>query len=275
MLDFAIGDIRENNKGEKYEILEINGAKVSTGGVVIRFVECGSLRVTDYKSIRNGSINSKKKTVIKPGDKYNRLTVIERFSPKGEANSKWLCLCECGNYSTPTAIGLTSGKSKSCGCYRDEMAGTHTRTHGMTNTKEHVIWQAMKQRCYDKNKDNYKWYGGRGIEVDPVWLEDFMAFYNDMGPCPEGLTLERKDPNKNYCKENCCWATRNMQGYNTNVRSNNTSGRTGVYLKPDGKYGAHIGTESRLIHLGTFETFEDAVKAREEAELKYYGFIKE
>lgn len=46
------------------------------------------------------------------------------------------------------------------------------------------------------------------------WLDDPAAFLADMGPKPEGLTLERKDVNGSYCPANCIWATPQQQSNN-------------------------------------------------------------
>lgn len=39
------------------------------------------------------------------------------------------------------------------------------------------------------------------------WRDSFEAFLADMGRCPDGLTLERKDPFGNYDRQNCIWDT--------------------------------------------------------------------
>jgi hypothetical protein len=77
----------------------------------------------------------------------------------------------------------------------------------------------MKSRCYNKKESNYKRYGGRGITVCYEWLNSFVAFYKDMGDPPVGYTLERINNDKDYCKENCKWATPSEQARN---RSTNT-----------------------------------------------------
>lgn len=71
----------------------------------------------------------------------------------------------------------------------------------------------MLQRTTNPSCKEYRLYGARGIIADPRWL-DFQVFYTDMGE-PNGLTLERRDNNKGYSKENCYWADRFQQNQNT------------------------------------------------------------
>lgn len=81
----------------------------------------------------------------------------------------------------------------------------------------------MRSRCYRVNATNYRYYGGRGIEVE--W-KSFEEFRDDMyGSYLEHVakhgesntTLDRIDVNGNYKKENCRWAT--MKNQNNNSRN--------------------------------------------------------
>lgn len=81
-------------------------------------------------------------------------------------------------------------------------------------TREYRAWADMKTRCFNKNYRLFKHYGGRGITVCPLWLHDFEQFLRDLGPCPKGRSLERRNNNKNYEPDNCYWATHVQQNRN-------------------------------------------------------------
>jgi hypothetical protein len=94
----------------------------------------------------------------------------------------------------------------------------HMNTEDLRSTRR--SWASMKSRCLNPNHHAYNRYGGAGIKITPEWLgiNGFQCFLRDMGPRPEGKTLDRKDCLGGYNKDNCRWATWLEQGCN---RSNN------------------------------------------------------
>jgi hypothetical protein len=146
------------------------------------------------------------------GRRFGQLVVTAR-APRLRGRTAWLVTCDCGEHATIIGNALRTGNSKSCGCAK--LASAPGRTHGLSGTRAHAHWKAAKQRCFDANAENYPYYGGRGIIMDPVWASDFAAFFRDMGECPPRHTLERMDFDGNYEPGNCRWATQAEQVKNT------------------------------------------------------------
>lgn len=78
------------------------------------------------------------------GQKFGRLTVIKRAENTSSQNL-WLCQCDCGNTTIVHASKLKSNHTRSCGCYKTERAKNLNKTHGMSGTRLHRIWRAMKR----------------------------------------------------------------------------------------------------------------------------------
>ena len=153
-----------------------------------------------------------KKRYLKPGDKRGKLTVVERSGIDRWGARLWVCLCECGNTKEMLASHINHKKMPSCGCYSNKAKGDHSRTHGLTKTREFNSWKGMKSRCYNPKNKHYKDYGGRGISVCERWLLSFESFYSDMGAKPDkSLSIERLDVNGDYTPENCIWADSKQQ----------------------------------------------------------------
>jgi len=130
------------------------------------------------------------------------------------------------------------------------------------------VWNSMKSRCTNPNRNVFHLYGGRGIRVCSRW-QLFCNFLSDMGHTYRpGLTLDRIDGNGGYDPTNCRWATPRVQAFNRRVQARNRSGHKGVFIR-DNKFRATIRIDGILHQLGTFSTLDEAIDARYRAERHY------
>lgn len=103
--------------------------------------------------------------------------------------------------------------------------------HGLSKSRQYYIWRSMKQRIENPKRKDYPHYGGRGIKYDPAWA-GFIPFWEDMSEgYADDLTLDRIDPNKDYCKENCRWVPMDDQARGHRKHPGNKSGVTGVHYR--------------------------------------------
>lgn len=153
------------------------------------------------------------------GKRFGLLTAVSytlQTLSSGRKMSAWLCRCDCGEQITAMTVNLTKGKPYSCGCTPKPSEDIL----GVTSMPEYRIHRQMLHRCYLKTARNYAWYGAKGVTVCDRWRfgEDgrtgFLCFYGDMGPRPEGLTLDRDKPHLGYSPDNCSWKSWEFQANN-------------------------------------------------------------
>src|SRR5262245_57062322 len=130
------------------------------------------------------------------GQRFGMLVAIRHVGRNNSKQATWLCQCDCDREFIAVGSKLRSGIATSCGCRPANFK------HGYTKVGNYhplyYTWVNMHERCSNPKKPVYKYYGARGIKVDPRW-NDFAAFLAYVGERPHpSLTLDRIDPNGNY-----------------------------------------------------------------------------
>lgn len=137
---------------------------------------------------------------------------------------------------------------------------------------EYGTWIHMVGRCTNSSNDSYEQYGARGIVISQEWRESFEQFLADMGERPSlKYSIERRDVNGNYCKENCYWADATIQARNRRRQKNNSTGITGVsWVESRRKYRVTIKVSGKQISVGYYSNIVEAATHRKKAEIKYW-----
>jgi hypothetical protein len=89
--------------------------------------------------------------------------------------------------------------------------GYNKNNKGLSKTPTYLSWNSMRRRCYLGSTGKRPDYAN--ISVCERW-EVYKNFVEDMGHRPEGMTLDRVDPEKGYHPENCRWADSSTQQRN-------------------------------------------------------------
>jgi len=148
------------------------------------------------------------------GKKFGTLLVIEKCEDRASNGCiRYVCFCEYCNTKTKPIRSDYLKNDKSFLCGHGHVKHRNEK-HGMRNSCEYTVWKNMKQRCHNSDRENYKDYGGRGIFVARRWRNSFINFYKDMGPRPDGMSIDRILNNDSYGKWNCRWATPKQQANN-------------------------------------------------------------
>jgi hypothetical protein len=223
------------------------------------------------------------------GKIFGRLKVVrqtdDQVLPCGQRIAMWLCECSCDNKQIITSgRRLRDGHVKSCGCLAQELSKEREKKYnkydlsgdygiGWTSNTNREFYFDLED--YDKIKD-YCWCEHILLDGSYSALESHdlatnkivRMHYLIVGKSYDHANLNPFDNRKENIRE----ATRNQNAQNHSLRKDNTSGFSGVsYDKRVQKWAAQIDANKQRIFLGYFNTKQDALISRLQAELKYFG----
>lgn len=197
------------------------------------------------------------------GKKFGRWTALEEFYSAVDYTWWTRVECDCGTIGVVRSGSLLQGISRSCGCYRLELASVH----GYSKHRLYKIWAAMVDRCHNPENKAYHNYGGRGITVCPSWREGPGKFcrWGDRH-WKEGLCIGRRDNSRGYSPQNCLVGT--YQTNNNNRRGTPTVKFNGVYVSIS-DLARICNIDSRVLYGRIITLGWDVIKATTEPVREY------
>lgn len=222
------------------------------------------------------------------GQRFGKLVVIrpdKSIKSKRGANGTSYCKCDCGNYKVIRNHSLKHGLTKSCGCGCEaNRAKILNKSNGnvydlsgeyrLGKASNADVWFKFDLDDYDKIKD-YCWSLSHRYIVCHQWkVKGFIYLHKFVINEKDSMVDHINGDSLDCRKSNLRKATNQQNSMNHGEPINNTSGVCGVSWKKDKqRWKAYITVNRKQIHLGYFkeDEFELAVKARKEAELKYFG----
>ena len=209
----VVSEVEPKNRKKQFLCkCDCGNEKIAAGWLLRRGVirSCGCLqKETARKHCQSMAGRISPRALDLVGQKFGALTVLEKAGKTNTDQQKWKCVCKCGKIVFPTTAHLRNGHTTSCGCLGLKHATEAKITHGKTGTPLYTVHQGMMNRCNNPKVKGFKWYGAKGVKVCDEW-KDFQTFYDwaiDHG-YQKGLTIDRIDPDGDYCPENCEWVTR-------------------------------------------------------------------
>lgn len=245
--------------------------------------DCGSQKIVvgnDLKSGKTKSCGCARDNIFQDltNQRFGKLVVQKRYSVNTKSGApQWICKCDCGQTTIVSGHNLREGKTKSCGCSRKGINATHGFTRNNFREKLYSVWEGIHQRCDNPHNKAYHNYGGRGIKMCSEWRESYPRFreWAYQNGYAEGLQIDRINNDGNYEPSNCRFVSPTANAQNRRVPKNNTSGYSGIEYRPkQHDYRVVISVGGVHQHVGLYASLEEAVAARKEAELKYWGYIK-
>mgnify|MGYP000864723466 FL=1 len=218
------------------------------------------------------------------GRRFGRLTVVQKVSKKSSNTTRWLCLCDCGNYNETTRTSLIKGHSKSCGCLAKELMSERSKKYNTyelndlygvgytTNTNIPFVfdlkdYKKIQKFCWYETSNNY--IATRDSKTNKVVLLHQLI----LGISNKEIDHINRKKNDNR-KQNLRIVTRQQNCINKSIQSNNKSGIVGVYWDKARERWVGSLTFDGIKYAKRFDAIDEAIEYRrilEEEHFKEYA----
>lgn len=280
--------------GQKFgmlTVLYVDAPVRSPNGTISQMLrcrcDCGKETTVSYSHLKGGQKSCgcwvhRKQYEDLTGRKFGKLTVEKHLGrvsigTGNQYSQAWECVCDCGNRCVVNSRDLKRANTKSCGCIQGEKL----------RSKNLNIYDISGDWGVGYCKDGREFYFDL---ADYHLIKGLTWYFNDSGyltttyknkrcrmhrlicgladddDCVVDHINHKKNDNR---RSNLRVCAQHQNVLNREIQSNNTSGHTGVSFSK-GKYRAFIGMDGKMIELGRYETFQEAVIVREAAEKKYF-----
>ena len=263
-----------------------SGERTEKGAMWDCLCDCGNHKLYSTAELRNGMVKSCgcikrewRNDII--GKRFGRLEVLDYYDSEkrsGKKYSRYLCRCDCGKEVIVLKSDLTSGHTMSCGCYKKDRIREANKVYNeyfIENGVVHMFTQKgtefifseedldlVKEYCWVISDNGYVMCSNEHcLKLHNLILgTDTSRYYGDH------INRDRLDNRR----ENLRIVTPSQNRMNCGLRKDSRYGVTGIF-KTGNRWGARISKDHKNIILGYFDTKEEAITARKEAEKIYFG----
>lgn len=201
------------------------------------------------------------------GEHFGKLVVREKLPPAGDGRTRWLCDCDCGNACVVTSYALRKRNQQSCGCGKiKDVAGQRFGSLVVLKRSDRYVMVSGQTRKYlwecrcDCGATVYrlseKLQSDKNCACKTCMGKASTSAMTELAGFVEGTQLSKIAVQK--------------------ANANSSSGVRGVrFNRRSGKWRATLRFQRKDYYLGEYTNIEDAIKARQRAEERYYAPILE
>ena len=208
------------------------------------------------------------------GMKFGKLTAIKRVENIG-GHIAYECLCDCGRTVIVKGTYLKNGKRVSCG---HEVIASVPNEYDLSG-EYGICYMSGKQYSFIFDKDKYSeickhhWFVNNNGYPCAYSHKKTSFPHRIVTNCPQGMEVDHINHNvfdNRVSNLRICTHSDNMK--NRSIYTKNKSGYPGIFeTKKYGYWYVSIGVNGKHKYIGQFKNKEDAINARKQAEIKYFG----